>query len=320
MKDSNILHTRPYIDGLINMVRFLITLDRQAECPHDDHNMRAEWFLQPLNELPRVMPFPPEVDAMGYIPAKGFWARGESNRIVFCFILRGEGRLFYGNRWFDVQSPCVLSRWPGANMEYGPTPEGATWEELYLDYSFELTPLFETWGISPAQHPMWPIASGHTVRRLVNELIGYADNVAARGVTDRIDRICHRLLLESVLAQPAVPETPYDALLDGLRGRLMTQLDLAHDTKALAKECDMTEVTFRRYWKRRYGLPFKHDLINMRMQEACRLLVRTRQEIKEIADQVGFSDPHYFSHRFTTLIGTPATEYRNRFGSNQQHP
>jgi transcriptional regulator GlxA family with amidase domain len=36
-------------------------------------------------------------------------------------------------------------------------------------------------------------------------------------------------------------------------------------------------------------------------------------EIKEIAAQVGFTHPHYFSHRFTTLIGTPASEYRNRF-------
>ena len=144
-------------------------------------------------------------------------------------------------------------------------------------------------------------------------MIGYAQDIDKRGVADRIDRICHRLLLESVLAQPAMPETPYDALLNRVRDRLMTHLDLVHDTTALADECGMAEVTFRRYWKRRFGLPFKHDLITMRMQEACRLLVRTRMEIKEIAAQVGFTNPHYFSHRFTTLIGTPATEYRNRF-------
>ena len=275
--------------------------------------MKATRFLQPLNKLPRVMPFPPEVDALGYIPAKEHWARGEFDRIVFSFILKGEGRLHYGNREYAVQSPCVLAGWPGVYMKYGPTPEGATWEELYLDYSFELTPLFETWGISPAKHPAWPIASGHTVRRLVDELIRYSQDVSVRGVADRIDRISHRLLLESVLAQPAMPETPYDALLNRVRDRLMTHLDLAHDTTALARECGMAEVTFRRYWKRRFGLPFKHDLINMRMQEACRLLVRTRLEIKEIAAQVGFTDPHYFSHRFTTLIGTSASEYRNRF-------
>jgi AraC-like DNA-binding protein len=277
--------------------------------------MRAERFLRPLNELPRVMPCPPTVSAIGYLPAKSNWVQGEFDRIVFCFILKGEGGLYYGNRKYAVQSPCVLAGWPGVYMEYGPTPEGASWEELYLDYSFDLTPLFETWGISPAQHPAWPIASGHTVRRLANELIGYAQHVTERGIADRMDRICHRLLLESVLAQPAMPETPYDAKLDHLRGRLAAHLDLAYNTAALADECGMSEVTFRRYWKRRFGLPFKHDLITMRMQEACRLLVHTRSEIKEIAAQVGFTDPHYFSHRFTTLIGTPASEYRNRFSA-----
>ena len=277
--------------------------------------MRAEHVFRPMEGLSRVMPFPPTVSALGYLPVKTNWVQGEFDRIVFCFILKGEGRLYYGNREYAVQAPCVLAGWPGVYLEYGPKPEGASWEELYLDYSFELTPLFETWGISPAQHPAWPIASDHVVRRLADELIGYARDVEARGAPDRIDRICHRLLLESVLAQPAMPDTPYDAMLDQLRGRVMAQLYLAHDTKALAGECSMTEVTFRRYWKRRYGLPFKHDLINMRMQEACRLLVRTKLEVKEIAARVGFTDPHYFSHRFTTLIGTPATKYRNGFGS-----
>jgi len=198
-------------------------------------------------------------------------------------------------------------------MEYGPAPEGASWEELYVGYDLDQTPLFETWGISPAQHPVWPIASAHAVRRLVDKVIGYAEDIEKRGVADRIDRICHQLLLESVLEQPDLPETPYDAAMDHVRNRMMDHLDMAYDTTTLARECGMAEVTFRRYWKRRFGLPFKHDLINMRMQEACRLLVRTRMEIKEIAAQVGFTHPHYFSHRFTTLIGTSASEYRNRF-------
>ena len=275
--------------------------------------MEATQFHLHVNELPRVMPFPPTVRELGYLPEKRAWVRAEFSYIVFCFILAGKGRLHYGNRWYSVEAPCVLAGWPGVYLEYGPAPEGASWEELFLGYSFDLTPLFETWGITPAQHPAWPIASAHTVRRLADEVIGYAQDIDKRGVADRIDRICHRLLLESVLAQPAMPETPYDALLNRVRDRLMTHLDLVHDTMALADECGMAEVTFRRYWKRRFGLPFKHDLITMRMQEACRLLVRTRMEIKEIAAQVGFTNPHYFSHRFTTLIGTPATEYRNRF-------
>lgn len=75
----------------------------------------------------------------------------------------------------------------------------------------------------------------------------------------------------------------------------------------------MAEVTFRRYWKQRFGTSFTHDLANLRMQEACRLLVRTNMEIKEIAGRLGFQDTHYFSRRFAKLIGMPATEYRKQF-------
>ncbi len=75
----------------------------------------------------------------------------------------------------------------------------------------------------------------------------------------------------------------------------------------------MAEVTFRKKWRQRFGTPFKHDLINMRMQEACRLLVETNKSIQAIAATVGFEDALYFSRRFRKLIGVPATEYRKQF-------
>jgi AraC-like DNA-binding protein len=237
--------------------------------------------------------------------------------VVFGLILKGRGRLRYGKRWFAVKSPCVLTVWPGVYEEYGPEPEGATWEELYIAYDPKLTPLFETWGIHPAQNPVWPIASDHTVRQLVDELIDCMQSREARGMVDRIDRLCHRLLLESLLEQPPPPETPHDATLDQIRINIAKDLGQPHDSHQVAREYGMAEVTFRRHWKQRFGTPFKHDLINMRMQEACRLLVNTNRDIKTIATVLGFKDAHYFSHRFTKLIGMTATEYRQQFNEHR---
>lgn len=279
--------------------------------------MRARRFHVRLGDTPRIMPIAPMVRALGYLPNKSEWMRYESHNIVFCFILRGQGRLHNGNRWYTIKAPCVLAQWPGVHEEYGPTPEGGTWDELFLSYSLSLAPTLDAWGIHPAQQPVWPIASVRTVRRLIEELSDYIHQGEGKGLADRVDRIAQRLLLESWLEQPAAPKTPYDEALDRARGQLTARPDLSHDLKALARECGMAEVTFRRYWKRRFGLPFKHDLINLRMQEACRLLVQTKKGVKEIAAAVGFMDSHYFSHRFTTLIGMPATEYRTRFSVDQ---
>ena len=270
------------------------------------------WFH--VSDLPRAMPLPPMVRTVGYLPAKTLWMKRETQDVAFVFILKGRGRLRYGSRWFPIEAPCILTVWPGVYEEYGPEPEGASWEEVFIVYEPELAPQFESWGIHPAQQPVWPIASVHTVRRLVNELIDCLRNREATGMADRIDLICHRLIFESRLAQPAPPDTPHDADLDHVRMILATRLERRPDTKQLAAEYGMSEVSFRRYWKQRFGIAFKHDLINMRMQEACRLLKKTNMDVKEIADKLGFEDSHYFSHRFAKLIGMPATEYRRQFG------
>ena len=270
------------------------------------------WFH--VSDLPRAMPLPPMVRSTGYLPAKTLWIKRETQDVAFVFILKGRGRLRYGTRWFPIEAPCILTVWPGVYEEYGPEPEDASWEEVFMVYEPDLAPLFESWGIHPAQQPVWPIASVHTVRRLVNELIGCLQNREAIGMADRLDRICHRLVFESRLELPKPPDTPHDANLDHIRRHITGGLDRAYDTKHLAREYGMSEVTFRRNWKRRFGMAFKHDLINMRMQEACRLLTKTNMEVKEIAGKLGFEDSHYFSHRFAKLIGMPATQYRKQFG------
>lgn len=51
--------------------------------------------------------------------------------------------------------------------------------------------------------------------------------------------------------------------------------------------------------------------IQMKMQKASQHLDFTNQSIKEIAFNMGFDDPYYFSRRFTKVIGMPPTKYRS---------
>jgi len=46
------------------------------------------------------------------------------------------------------------------------------------------------------------------------------------------------------------------------------------------------------------------------MNEAGRLLVETGLNIGEIADNLGFADPLYFSRKFKQTHGITASEYR----------
>jgi AraC-like DNA-binding protein len=60
--------------------------------------------------------------------------------------------------------------------------------------------------------------------------------------------------------------------------------------------------------------------IRARMRRACELLERTNLPVKQIADQVGYEDPLYFSRAFKSVWGIPPTEYRARNERDAANP
>jgi AraC-like DNA-binding protein len=48
----------------------------------------------------------------------------------------------------------------------------------------------------------------------------------------------------------------------------------------------------------------------MKMQKASQQLDFTTRSVKEIAFNLGFDDPYYFSKRFRTIIGVSPKKYR----------
>lgn len=69
---------------------------------------------------------------------------------------------------------------------------------------------------------------------------------------------------------------------------------------------------FSAIFKSKTGSTFVEYLTRIRMEKAKRLLVFTDRRTYEIADQVGFSDPHYFSVAFKRVAGVTPKEYRER--------
>ncbi|NII25489.1 AraC family transcriptional regulator [Pseudoflavitalea sp. X16] len=51
---------------------------------------------------------------------------------------------------------------------------------------------------------------------------------------------------------------------------------------------------------------------HLKIQHACQALAFTAKAIKEIADELGFSDQYYFSRIFSRFMGMAPSEYRNR--------
>ncbi len=81
---------------------------------------------------------------------------------------------------------------------------------------------------------------------------------------------------------------------------------------AAAKVSCLCEGAFRKAFKECYGISPKKYLINLRLNEACRLLDNTRKTVLEIAFECGFENIANFNRRFKENLGLGASLYRRR--------
>ncbi|TCM99707.1 AraC-like DNA-binding protein [Paenibacillus sp. BK033] len=63
------------------------------------------------------------------------------------------------------------------------------------------------------------------------------------------------------------------------------------------------------------GIPLKQFMLQEKMDAAKSLLTDTNQSIKEIAEQLGYSDSHQFMHSFKRMTGLTPTDYRNAYAN-----
>jgi AraC-like DNA-binding protein len=63
------------------------------------------------------------------------------------------------------------------------------------------------------------------------------------------------------------------------------------------------------------GIPLKQFMLQEKMDAAKSLLTDTNQSIKEIAEQLGYSDSHQFMHSFKRMTGLTPTDYRNAYAT-----
>lgn len=77
----------------------------------------------------------------------------------------------------------------------------------------------------------------------------------------------------------------------------------------LCEYLKMSASRFSAMFKENTGLTFMEALIQLRMGKAQELIEHTHMKNYEIAERVGFSDPHYFGISFKKATGMTPTEF-----------
>lgn len=69
---------------------------------------------------------------------------------------------------------------------------------------------------------------------------------------------------------------------------------------------------FSIFFKNKTGVSFSQYLTELRVKNACRLLIDTNDKVNDICVKIGYNDPGYFGKVFKRKIGCSPEEYRKR--------
>ena len=83
--------------------------------------------------------------------------------------------------------------------------------------------------------------------------------------------------------------------------------------KEIADRSFMSEVYFRRLFKKEYGISPQRYIINLRIQYAMGLISTGYYSLKDVAFMSGYNDYKYFSVEFKKAVGISPSEYRYNY-------
>lgn len=261
--------------------------------------------------FPRRFPSAFRVITSDFIREKDHWMRTRFSGCNFSLILRGRGEYRRKGRIWAVHAPCVITQWPGEYLEYGPPVPEETWDELYVTYESRMLDRLKRCGFVNMERPVWPIADLAAVNAQLTELEVLAQSSNPEAVVDRVDRIWERLILETLLHPQNEDED--EQVIPSVMVEMRRDLGKEIDFNEVAARNGMSLSTFRRRWFAVTKAPPSQYLQQLRMREACRLLVETSRPIYEVAHAVGFEDELYFSRRFHKEMQMAPRDYRRAY-------
>lgn len=90
--------------------------------------------------------------------------------------------------------------------------------------------------------------------------------------------------------------------------------------KDIASHFNFSPSYISRLFKKTTGVSFRHYLIKYRLKKAQKLLIHSDQLIADISDQVGFSEPAYFSRTFKKEFQITPAQYRQSNNQLKKEP
>ena len=182
---------------------------------------------------------------------------------------------------------------------------------FYILYPPEAMKYFQESGII-TENLCWEVELTPLVSNLVNLLKEMMDHSATFGFADQVDLRCFQLVQELVLMnqkkesqQSSVPEN-INQIISYFHMHYSDNFSL----EELIEVNGFSRSSFFRNWSRYYKISPAKYIMNLRINEAKRILAETNSSVEDIAMALKFSSATYFCAVFKNQCGCTPLQYR----------
>ncbi len=225
----------------------------------------------------------------------------------------GAGRVGYDTGEIIVTAGEVVALEPHALHDYGTAENPGVWQFVWAHVHARASWLeLLSWPeVAPGLRRL-QLPDGR-LRARVHERLIDMHHLATGSEPRRIELAMNALEAALLWCDSASPMRPQRdprvvAVLEHCGRHLAERLTLAD----LARVAELSSSRLSFLFERAVGLPPLRWLEQQRMTRAAELLARTTTPVQDIAAEVGFADPFYFSQRFRRFSGVSPRAWRAR--------
>ena len=240
--------------------------------------------------------------------------RGTADWLLI-YTLDGRGRFGHENGEILAEAGHLVLLRPGTRHDYGVEPTRERWELLWVH--FQPRPEWREWLDWPERAPGLMHLTPHdaTMGRKIEQRFLETHRLAT-GALRRREIFAMNALEEVLLWCDTQNPRSQQSRLDGRVRDAMDYLcrNLREDIplEALARRSHLSVSRLAHLFREQVGMTAGQFLELQRVNRARQLLELTPRTIREIASEVGFDSPFYFTQRFKRQTGFSPRDYRRR--------
>jgi AraC-like DNA-binding protein len=256
------------------------------------------------------------VTDIGYYPNARYHHRHrlrgtEGHILIYC--ISGKGKARIEKQAYTLSAGEFILLPAGKAHEYS-ADENNPWTIYWIHFKGVTSEAFLQMMMQKMGSPVFPVSFKENRLQLFEEIYTNLE----KGYS--IDNMCYASLsLQYFLASCCFDnnynhqlkkekDDSIDLCIKFMQKNINTTLSLSEIAKAVSLSSSHLTTLF----KKKTGFSLIEYFNQLKTQKACQYLLFTDLRVNEIANNLGFDDPYYFTRMFTKIIGVSPVKYRSK--------